>query len=310
MDNENATDSFSWLEGSAAPGDHSNVVLQGGGNPAETDPERFQAVRELRAGDRIEVTTEDNSVMAYRVAFVRIIPALSDASGQQYIIGPTPREALTLVAGKDALDAETGQFAQALVVRAEFAGATPPWSSIRPDAAQCPAAARTIPELDEIASRLSREPAPPPPLLNAGAEVVSPAKLQLIAGTLQSLVACFNANDPLRAYALYTDDGLEQMMRKGFYGLYWNPEYEFVADFSHLATPAVARPADNLFTLQAIEDVRVLPDGRFAARVTIAKDENSDMPLEDGVIGIPAGYPVTYVFDPWADMRIDDFVSE
>jgi hypothetical protein len=84
-------------------------------------------------------------------------------------------------------------------------------------------------------------------------------------------VACTNANDPMRSFALFTDRYLQER----FGG-------DNEDDLGHLLaaltrTPEVAQERDRL-TLDAIADVTQLPDGRVLATVTTS---NSDAVFED-----------------------------
>ena len=66
--------------------------------------------------------------------------------------------------------------------------------------------------------------------------------------------ACLNAGEPLRSYALYTDDYLRQIL----------PGADLVA----LSTPVPLDPEERT-TILDIPDVRELPDGRVAATVLL-----------------------------------------
>ena len=303
MDKENTQDRLNWLLGSASPGENGNVVLQWGGNPAATSGAQVYGLHTLTAGDRIEVTTDDNTIMAYRVDWVRTMPAVADAPSQRTILGPTAQEALTLIAGQGAFSAQDGQSPEVLVVRADFAGATPPWSISKPDAALCQAAPRTLADMERIAAEVTGPPQAAPAALTAGAQAVSPANLQRVVATEETLVACLNANDSLRVYGLYSDHGLAQVLRFAAGYVLATPGMEWAPDFSELATPSPSRPDGSQLSLLAIEDVRTLSDGRIAARVTISAGEDGSM------LGVPSGFPVTHIFAPADGMRIDDFAT-
>jgi hypothetical protein len=90
-----------------------------------------------------------------------------------------------------------------------------------------------------------------------------PADPETIAGitaTLRELVACFNADEVLRAYGLYTDDYLQRIFSTQ------DPLTQGVYDA--LATPDPVDP-DERSAILAIEDVRVFDDGTVGANVTI-----------------------------------------
>lgn len=88
-----------------------------------------------------------------------------------------------------------------------------------------------------------------------------PATVAAVTATTRELVACFNAGEPLRALGLYTPLARGRLYaRQGAFG-----EDAYAA----LATPMPADPAERDAIL-AIRDVRLLPDGRAGATVTIA----------------------------------------
>ncbi len=106
----------------------------------------------------------------------------------------------------------------------------------------------------------STAPRPTPTPLDPGAG--EPADAETIAGvtaTVRELVACTNARDTLRRLALYTDTHLRPTFVRTPPGF---------AD--RVATqPVPAQPAEWV-AIVAIEDVRLLPDGRAVARVVAA----------------------------------------
>jgi hypothetical protein len=98
----------------------------------------------------------------------------------------------------------------------------------------------------------------------------SPANDETVAeitDVVRMSVACVNANDPMRSFALFSDSYLQAR----FGG-------ENEDDLGHLLAaitrnPDVALDADRL-TLDSIEDVRAFPDGRVAATVTTSNSAN------------------------------------
>lgn len=126
----------------------------------------------------------------------------------------------------------------------------------------CQAEARRFDELDALARR---GPAGTPQtsrttdVLPAG-EPADAATVAAVTATVRELVACWNAGELLRAYGLYTDDGLAALFaRQGSFSR---------AAYDGLATPQPA-PAAERAAILAIEDVRRLPDGTVGATVTI-----------------------------------------
>jgi hypothetical protein len=88
----------------------------------------------------------------------------------------------------------------------------------------------------------------------------SPDVAAAIAETVQELVACYNAGEPLRVYRLYTDAFLQRLlMRQGAL-----PRQAYDA----LATPQPA-PPDAGTAILAISGTRLLDDGRAGAMVTL-----------------------------------------
>ena len=104
-----------------------------------------------------------------------------------------------------------------------------------------------------------------------------------VTSTIETLFACLNAGDRLRAYALYTDDYLATILQPG--------------DLPAVATPQPA-DADEYTAIIAIEP-RQLSDGRVFAQVTL---DPALIPVHKvfGFILIP-------VDDGW---RIDHVINE
>ncbi len=92
--------------------------------------------------------------------------------------------------------------------------------------------------------------------------VGNPAEALVVAGvteTIRQFVACSNAQDPLRRLALFSDASIRPSFAKG-------PSDAFVR---LVATPPVSRPQSAWVALAGVADVRVLPDGRVSAAVTL-----------------------------------------
>jgi hypothetical protein len=92
-------------------------------------------------------------------------------------------------------------------------------------------------------------------------EPADDATIDTVNELVRTSVACTNANDPLRSFALFTDRYLQQR----FGG-------DNQDDLGHLLaaltrTPDVTQENDRL-TLDGIDNVLLLPDGRVAATVT------------------------------------------
>ena len=96
----------------------------------------------------------------------------------------------------------------------------------------------------------------PAPFTEPEGEPAGEAEIEAVTATVRELVACLNAADYRRVYALYT----EQYLARNFAGL---PQERV------LATPAAAAQVTEN-ALVAIENVIVLPDGRLAAQIQMA----------------------------------------
>lgn len=94
-------------------------------------------------------------------------------------------------------------------------------------------------------------PAPLPPGRPADSAIVA-----AVTATMQDVIACGNAGDQLRVYALYSEDYLRRMLG----GIEIDP------DEVARATPMPV-PPDRQVALVAIADVQTLADGRVSAVV-------------------------------------------
>lgn len=103
---------------------------------------------------------------------------------------------------------------------------------------------------------------------------------------VQTWLACQNAGEPLRAWALFTDGYLVRLLARQPGSL---PDT--------LATPAP--PAANPARLVEIKDARRLPDGRSGATVTIAYPS----------VPMPKTFFFTFTGGP-EDLRIDGILGE
>jgi len=141
-------------------------------------------------------------------------------------------------------------------------GATPPVDLVAPAPAGCQVEPRTLDALAAFLATPAAEAATPD--INTGTPVsfvapagepADPATVAGVTATATALFACYNANDYLRVFALFTDEYLarsfvdEGMTEEalGFFGM-----------------PPEARPADAWESI-AVRDVRVLVDGRVGA---------------------------------------------
>lgn len=154
-------------------------------------------------------------------------------------------------------------------------GATIP---VSPDAAECTVEPRPLADFERLLLTTSpAAPASPTPFVVPAGEPADAAAVSGVTATLIELYACYQAGDPRRFHALFTDNGLQRSYPPGMV------TQEFFDDF-FAASPVPVEGAEDRATLLAIEDVVLLDDGRVGALV------RSDEP-EFG--GLQASY---YVF--------------
>ncbi len=152
-------------------------------------------------------------------------------------------------------------FAAALAVPAPVVRAVEPGTPVAADDASRPAECRVEP----IALPLALPPAatstavlPDPDALPAG-EVADDATVAGVTATVRESIACRNAGDLRRAYALMTPALLA--------GLLGGPETAPPEIVRLLLEPPDRVPTDERVALVAVSDVALLPDGRVRARV-------------------------------------------
>ena len=105
--------------------------------------------------------------------------------------------------------------------------------------------------------------ATPTPFAMPEGETADEATVAAVSTLYQQLIACLNAGDYLRAYALYTDDYLVR-----------NLSEEAITRLE--ATPV---PTDEAMRSEfgGLLDARILEDGRIAALVTITNPQTGDV---------------------------------
>ncbi len=296
---------IAWQDDSPAPGDGSNVVLRGHLDDWDTGNAVFGDLKELTEGDRIDVTRDDGDVFAYAVEWSRRFPIDAGEDALRDILGPTTGESLTLMTSAGAFDMETMNYPEVLIVRARFLGSTSLRTVFVPDPRECQTGPRTVAMLEAAATRVRPAPRPEPSataVADQTGSAVDAATMNAVIATERELVACLNASDSLRTYALYTDAGLDRLMQ-------WvsplsettDLTLEWAPDFSYLNTPTPPRPESERLALSAVDDVRRLPDGRIAALVTIG-------PGSADIFGVPTDVPVLHIFAPGERLLIDEFI--
>ena len=150
-------------------------------------------------------------------------------------------------------------FTALVVAPAAAQDAAPKGDLAVPDPARCRVEPRPLADLERLsATPAAAAPAPadPRPDLGDGAPA-DPETVAAVTATIEHLYACYNAGDYLRAFALFTDDGL----RRALPGLgLTEKDLAFIAE-----TPVPAPKA--AWQAIAVREVTTLPDGRARARV-------------------------------------------
>ena len=137
---------------------------------------------------------------------------------------------------------------------------TPVAFPITPDPAECAVEPRR--SVDDIAASLATPMAAPASVLGSTTATIplgEPADAATVAAvtrTVLTALACFNAGDFLGVLSLVTDDNLRRLQALGILSA------EALAFFAAEPVPA---PPEQRFTLLAVTDVSILPDGRVGA---------------------------------------------
>ncbi len=150
------------------------------------------------------------------------------------------------------------------------------------DPARCMAEPRTLADLERIVEMATPGPLPERPVSGAAIELDSVIG-KTVTSTIETLFACLNVGDRLRAYALYTDAYLASILQPG--------------DLPTVATPWPT-DGDDSTRIIAIE-LHALDDGGVIAKITLD----------------PALIPVHKIFEfilvPVGDAwRIDQVIDE
>ncbi|MEX2225837.1 MAG: class F sortase [Dehalococcoidia bacterium] len=120
---DNAFDT-AWYDFSAKPGYGGNAVFSGHVDYINVGEAVFWDLKDLTAGDEIQVRLEDGTVYRYAVNFKQQYDAAT--APVEEIVGPTPRETLTLITCSGTFSSSTSQYDKRLVIRAERVSETPP----------------------------------------------------------------------------------------------------------------------------------------------------------------------------------------
>ncbi len=106
-----------WYNFSARPGFGGNAVFSGHVDYVRVGAAVFWNLRDLNPGDEIDVKLADGTTYRYAVTAKDSYP--SDSAPIDQIVGPTPKESVTLITCIGTFSHATGQYDQRLVVRAE-----------------------------------------------------------------------------------------------------------------------------------------------------------------------------------------------
>jgi sortase (surface protein transpeptidase) len=108
-----------WFAEGPAPGQPGPAVIAGHVD-SKTGPAVFYRLRELRAGDRIDVTRADGSRLRFVVDTTQSFPKAEFPTAA--VFGPTPEAELRLVTCAGAFDRARGSYRDNLVVFARLVG--------------------------------------------------------------------------------------------------------------------------------------------------------------------------------------------
>jgi hypothetical protein len=156
-----------------------------------------------------------------------------------------------------------GPWAIAAPESASAQAGTPGAGFTTPDAKDCRIEPRTVEELISFIPAGGSTPVPaaasPAPFVAPEGEPADAASAAGVTATAEELFACYNANDFLRVFALFTDDYLrrdiaaEGMTEEGL---------------GFLAADLDARSEDERESV-SVRDIRVLTDGRIGAYLIV-----------------------------------------
>jgi LPXTG-site transpeptidase (sortase) family protein len=122
MEDPRTPDTVAWYDFSARPGQLGNVVFAGHVDYEHYGPAVFWHLRDLKPGDRVDVTLADGTVFNYEVASLNYYDAA--AAPVKEITGPTPVESLTLITCGGNFNRSNLTYNQRLIVRATRVDAT------------------------------------------------------------------------------------------------------------------------------------------------------------------------------------------
>lgn len=145
---------------------------------------------------------------------------------------------------------------------------------------QCNTAPRSTNSLLALLAQSTPVAATPVPGGWSNGRAADPGVAAAIVSTYREAVACTNAGDFARAYALYSDDYVQSLMFAARLATELDPMLIAMA----LSTPITSQVA-QLTAIVSIEDVQQLSDGRVSARiVTKPAGEAATLPNDPSVV--------------------------
>lgn len=106
-----------WYDFSTRPGEGSNAVFSGHVDYVNVGPAVFWRLKDLQAGDRLQIRYSDGVFVDYAVSAVNTFEA--SAAPVDQIVGATAKDSVTLITCAGTFNKQTGQYDQRLIVRAE-----------------------------------------------------------------------------------------------------------------------------------------------------------------------------------------------
>jgi len=107
-------DKAAWYEGSPAPGQTGPTVIEGHVDSAENGPSVFYDLGELAAGDTVDITREDGSVVTFEVYDVQAFP--KDEFPTLDVYGNTEGPELRLITCGGEFNSDSGHYVNNTVV--------------------------------------------------------------------------------------------------------------------------------------------------------------------------------------------------
>ena len=107
-------DKAAWFDGSPRPGDVGPAVIEGHVDSAANGPSVFYELGALVAGDRIDVTRDDGTVVVFEVYEVRVVP--KDDFPTLDVYGNTDGPELRLITCGGPFDSTAGSYVDNVVV--------------------------------------------------------------------------------------------------------------------------------------------------------------------------------------------------